>query len=179
MSLDGLTSKNCLFLICPTDGMELLLAKRFSGQAFFYTSLGACFEWDLATQEDLINLIKRRDINHIVLLMKVTNTFFIDKVKVKYNLANYAVEKTLQFIEDTIPEHLKHWDKTIPKQRMLATTYLEYQKRRLLNTVCLGKQIDNGRIAVTSLLYSEAACRFLKTETLKQKMELFETISIN
>ncbi len=179
MNLDGLTSENCLFLICPTDGMEPILVERFNGQAFFYTSLGACFEWDLTTQENLIGFIKRRNINHIILLMKVTNTFFINKVKIKYNLANYTVEKTLQFIEDTIPEHLKHWDKTILKQRVLATTYLEHQKRRLLNTVYLGKQIDNGKIAVTSLLYSEAACRFLKTKTLKQKMELFETISIN
>jgi len=179
MSLDGLTSENCLFLICPTDGMEPILANRFNGQAFFYAALGACFEWDIATQQSLAKLIKKRNIKHITLLMKVTNTFFIDKVKVKYNLANYAVEKTLQFIEDKIPEHLKHWDKSIPKQEILATAYLEHQKHRLQKTMQLGKLIDSKKIKVTSLLYSEIGLKFIKTNILKQKIELCEAISIN
>jgi len=109
----------------------------------------------------------------------MTNTFFTNKLKVKYNIANYSVEKTLQFIEDTIPEHLEYLDKTISKQRILATTYLEHQKRRLLDTLNLGKLINNEKISVTSLLYSETENRFLKTENLKERMKLFGAISIN
>jgi len=179
MSFNGLISENHLFLICPTDSGESVLFKRFKGQVFFYTALGACFKWDIETQENLINLIKKRNVRHIVLLMKMTNTFFTNKLKVKYNIANYSVEKTLQFIEDTIPEHLEYLDKTISKQRILATTYLEHQKRRLLDTLNLGKLINNEKISVTSLLYSETENRFLKTENLKERMKLFGAISIN
>ena len=179
MSLPGLTSKNCLFLICPTDGMEPLLAKRFSGQAFFYTALGAYFEWDLPTQESLIALIKRRNIKQIAVLTKITNTFFMDKLKVKYNLANYSVEKSLQFIEDSLPEHWNHWEKSISKQRLLATTYIEEQKLRLMGANSLGTLINDGKIPVTSFLYDDEAGKFLKTASLTKQIQLFETISIN
>ena len=105
MSIDGLTSENCLFLICPTDGMEPLLVKCFKGQAFFYTALGACFEWDMATQESLKKLIGKEKIKQVVLLAKMSNTFFMDKFKVKFNITNYPIQRALQVIEDDIPEH--------------------------------------------------------------------------
>jgi len=179
MSLPGLTSKNCLFLICPTDAMEPLLAKRFKGQAFFYTALGAYFEWDLSTQENLISLIKRRNIKQIVVLTKMTNTFFVEKLKVKYNLANYSVEKSLQFIEDALPKHWGYWDKTLSRQRLFATTYIEEQKSRLLSTPYLGTLMKERKIPVTSFLYDGDEGRFLKTESMKQQIQLFESISIN
>jgi len=108
MNIDGMTSENCLFLICPTDYMESLLTTSFLGQAFFYTALGVCFQWDITTQKNLIDFIRKEKIKQIVLITKMNNKFFIDKLKVKFSLAYYPFDKKIQFTENTTLSHVRY-----------------------------------------------------------------------
>ena len=179
MSLNGLTSENCLFLVCPTDFMEPALRKNCQGQAFFYTALGACFDWNLSTQKNLIGLIKRRNIGQIVLVTKMDNRFFRDKVKVKYNLAHFPVEKALQSIEDSLPEHFHHWDKPLPQLSVLALHYLNAQKRRLLDSEPIGQLIQRKQISIEIQIYDAKKRSFLNMEKLEGKIHLFDSISVN
>jgi len=179
MNIDGLTSENCLFLICPTDYMEPVLAKSFMGQAFFYTALGVCFQWDDTTQESLINFIRKEKIKQIVLLTKMNNKFFMDKLKVKFNLAYYPVEKTLQLIEDDIPTRLEYWDTQFSKGTLLAVKYLRHQKNRLLKSSHLGQLIKNEEINVLNLLFEEQKNVFYKAKKLKDRVALFKYIYMN
>lgn len=179
MSIDIAISKKCLFLICPTDGFEPFLTNMFKEQAFFYTALGACFEWKNATQKELAKLIVKQDIKQVLFIVKKNNRFFLDKLKIKYNLAAYPVEKSLQFIEDNMSTTLENWGDKRPNQEILAANYLEYQKDRLIQTSFLGSTLKKHNIAVMSMLYNSNRQTFIKTETLQHHIKLFEDISVN
>jgi len=181
MSFAGLTSKNCLFLICPTDFMEPVLHKYFKGRAFFYAALGACFKWNKANQKNLVKVIQRQNVKQIVFIAKMNNTFFEDKINVKYNLAHYPVEKALQHIEDTLPIPLffQHYDATIHKNIALIATYLSAQKNRLVDTSHLGQAIKNEHVKVKCMLYNEERGLFHKIETIERKIALFKNMSLN
>lgn len=178
MIKDELTSKNCLFLICPTDCIEALISINFKGQAFFYTALGACFEWDIKTQKSLVETIAKKNIRQITLVTKMNNTFFMDKIKVKYNLANYSIEEALQDIEDKLPQHFTFWDK-LPKLKILATHHLKQEQQKLVNITILGDFISSKNILVNSFLYNDENQKFIKSKTLRQQIIFFEEFSIN
>lgn len=67
--------KNALFFICPSDCLEYLIRNEFSGDAFFYTSLGVNFKFDLETQQHLWKLIAKYNIENIAFITSANNQF--------------------------------------------------------------------------------------------------------
>ena len=120
-------SINRLFLVCPTDGMEPLIRKEFEGEAFFYTALGACFEFDIQTENSLWEMILDNDIRQIVFLSSTSNVFYQDAFS-KQQKRDYPIDVALAKTRKSIFHHKSF----TPNVHLLAANHLKSQKK----TVC-------------------------------------------
>ena len=71
---------NCLYMICPTDHLEPLVRKRFTGQKFFYTSLGNSLTIDENTLAHIAITINKHNINKITLILSEENSIVLGAI---------------------------------------------------------------------------------------------------
>ena len=73
--------QTCLYMICPTDYLEVIVDNRFSGHKHFYSSLGNTFSMDDRTLGYISGLIKNKDINEIFIMLSEENRIVHDALK--------------------------------------------------------------------------------------------------
>lgn len=171
-------STKTLFLICPTDRIELLILQKIRSKAFFYTALGVDFEFDLDTQCDLRELIVKNRIKRIVFLSAINNVFY-RKAFEQRGPYHYPVSRTLARIRKEIYPQRMPPGVFLPNFYGLAARHLAIQKKRLLSTKYLGYHLVEQEIAIEIYFYEPRAEVFYNLEEIEKKGQWLDNISFN
>jgi len=178
MSSCPLKSKNYLFLICPTDYMENVLNSSYRGKAFFYTALGADFNWDYNTQLDLTEFIENQNIKQIVFVVKSTNLFYQRTDITKY-ASKFRINETLLGIEESLPECFLNQSHPMLKTMLLASRHMQQQHNQILETSILGNFLKYHKISIKSFVLNPDTALFFRPKTIEKKVLLYGKLSPN
>jgi len=173
MSFHKLKSGNCLFLICPTDHIEDVLDQTCSHKAYFYTALGANFNWDLVTQQCLIELIENQKIDQLIFVTKNTNHFYKETVESKNEYSSFRIDKSLIHLEKTLPNCFLKQSHPILKTMLLASRHLQKQYQNILETTILGKDLKQKGIVTKSFVYHPDTEVFYTPRMIEKKVLLY------
>lgn len=69
-----------LNFVCPTDCLEITIEKRFRGDNYFFTSLGNSISFDYDTVDNIISLIKNKQITDINFILSDKNRILLDAI---------------------------------------------------------------------------------------------------
>ncbi|MCK8521258.1 hypothetical protein M0D21_06760 [Aquimarina sp. D1M17] len=178
MNLYKSESGNYLFLICPSDHMEPVLHQICDAKAYFYTALGANFNWDDTTQKNLINFIESRNILQIVFVTKYTNHFYKKNIGTKNNTI-LKVHRNLSSLERTLPNYFLNESHPILRNMLLASRHLGSQKKQLLETTSLGKTLKEHGIHIKSFVYHPENEAFYSPRIIEEKVLIHGKVSLN
>jgi len=173
-----LGSRNCLFLICPTDHIEGFLGQVYAKKAYFYTALGASFNWDIPTQNSLVTLIENHKIHSIVFITKYTNIFYKEALESSCE-SLFQVNDILLGINETLPNYLLKQSHPILRTMLLASRHLQRQKKHILQTSILGRILKQKNITIKSLVYHTDSEMFYTPEMIEKKVLLHSKIYLN
>lgn len=70
-----------LFFLCPTDCLESIVNKNYSGKNYFYTSLGNNSSFDSILLESIRALICRHNIRNIYFVLSEKNKIVVDAME--------------------------------------------------------------------------------------------------
>ncbi len=178
MSFNKLESSNCLFLICPTDHIEIILRQTCSTNAFFYTALGANFRWDIDTQKNLITLIENQKVAQIVFVTKYTNMFYKEILEPEIEPFFHVSETFLQ-LDKTLPDYLLNQSHPILRTMLLASRHLQAQQKYMLETTILGKVLKHNEVTTQSFVYHPNNQIFYPPKIIENKVLSHGQISLN
>ena len=167
-----------LYLVCPTDNLEMPIRNEFGGTAFFYTALGVYFEFDEPTQYDLWELIERQHIERLLFISSVESDFYKRVFDVRRQNV-YPVDRELARIRRRIFEPGILPGYGLPNYPLLASEHLATQKERVLSTEYLGCQLISNTIEVKAYLFLPQYTVFQSLEEMEWKAPLIHSISLN
>ena len=167
-----------LYLVCPTDNLEMPIRNEFGGTAFFYTALGVYFEFDVPTQYDLWELIERQHIERLLFISSVQSDFYKRAFDVQRQNV-YPVDRELAKIRRGIFEPGILPGYGLPDYTLLASEHLATQKERVLSTEYLGYQLISHTIEVKAYLFLPQYTVFRSLEEMEWKTSLIHNISLN
>jgi len=171
-------SKKRLFLVCPTDHMEQVIHKKFGGKAFFYTALGAYFEFDTETQYHLWDMICELGIDEVLLVTRINNNFYGQAFE-HQRKHTYPVNKSLSKIKEEITSHQMSAEIFLPNFYLLAARHIANQKKCLLLTYYLGDHLLQQGISVKACAYHPGKDVFYSLEELEHHGGFLKNISCN
>jgi len=70
--------QKCLYLLCPTDCLELVINNTYRGENYFYTSLGNSVELNNETLNKIESLIIQHDFKKIFFVLSDQNNIIKD-----------------------------------------------------------------------------------------------------
>jgi len=178
MSFNKLVLGNCLFLICPTDHLEDILSQTCNTKAFFYTALGANFNWDITTQKNLISLIEKQKIKQIVFVTKHSNLFYQEALEPDSEPL-FAVYDTLLKLDKTLPGYFLNQSHPILRIMLLASRNLQRQQKHILETSLLGKALKHKKTIIQSFVYHPENEVFYPPKIIEKKVLLYGMVSSN
>lgn len=178
MSLLELESRNCLFLVCPTDNIENVLNKIDCGKTFFYTSLGASFSWDTPTQRNIINVIKNQNIDRLIFVTKSDNQFYKD-TDYSFCGAALAINQALARLEKKLPNYLLQDSHPLLRIMLIASRHLLKQRKQIIETSLLGNMIKQQGIVTKSYVYHPENKEFYTSSSIENKVLLYGKLSLN
>jgi len=167
-----------LFLVCPTDSMELIIRNKFMGEPFFVTALGAYFEFDLQEQLDLWDLICENRITQIVFVSSIDNLFYWRTFE-KHRKHHYPIDKALARTWKKISENRLEPGVFFPNVHLLAARHLANQKKRLLSTDYIGGHLSKENVAVKAYVYHPQEEVFYSLAEIEERGCLLNSISCN
>ena len=145
-----------LFLICPTDFIELPIRKEFKSECFFYTALGLNFHWDNYCIGEILHLLDRYAINDIVFVSNFRNKFYLDSLNeekaLKSSPSVLELYETLKSVEPKIYFNTCNDE----KMKVLASKHLFEQERKLKQKLAL-----KHHYKVSSVLFDKEISTFL------------------
>ncbi len=89
--------QNRLFFICPTDGLEPVINRRFKGRNYYYTSLGDSVVFDHNTVWQIKRLIRKHNIKEIFFVLSSNNSILLDALG---NQEYEDITRLTQFYKD-------------------------------------------------------------------------------
>lgn len=172
------STKNKLYLICPTDSIETVIYESFAGEPFFYTALGAYFQLDLQSQFKLVDLVKSKKIEQIVLISSINNVFF-KYVFGNKNKLDFPILKSLSQIKKKAFPGIEYPEVFASNFHLLAVKHLMHQKNRLINSSFFGRYLKNEKIIVQALVYQPNEKAFYDLKETERLGILMESIAYN
>ena len=153
-----------LFLICPTDGLEVDIIDSFQKDVYFYTLLGACFDSSYSTQSTLIDLITDKGINSIILVAAKTNIFL--KIRTE---------------NGDLPKYLpKNFSMSIySNYDLIAAKHLMKQKNKMLRSPLLGQFLIDKNISISGYVFRSLERTFHSADCIKEKNFWGMNINLN
>lgn len=167
-----------LFLVCPTDSLEVLIRKKFMGDAFFCTALGVYFKFDHQLQNDLWDLIKDNGIEEVILVSSVDNVFYRQAFNKRHKY-NYPVNKVLSRMEEGQSGQLNCSGAFFSNLYSLVSNHLTDQKERLLSTDHLGSNLTYENIAVKAYAYQPFEEVYYTPHEIQRRGSLLNGVSCN
>jgi len=169
---------NRLFLICPTDCIEQPIHQYFDGNGYFYTALGAYFEFDFKVQSTLWELICDRNIKEVIFVTAINNLLYQD-VFDRNEKHNYPVDQALEIARNEITNHTKPHKAYYSNYHLLVAHHLKKQKHRLLSTHYLGNRLRDNNIDIDVYVYQPNKEKFCSHREIEETGYLLNSISYN
>lgn len=120
----------CLFLICPTDGLEYIIKNTFGYGNYFYNSLGNSFICDKATVSYLAKMVETHDIKAIYFVLSSNNKIVSDALG-HQNFSNIKGLKSFYKEIRTQKECIEKAGPTYNFQFSLVSYYLNKKIKQL------------------------------------------------
>ena len=92
--------KKRLFLVCPTDCLEVIINQKFKSINFFYTSVGNSFSIDNKTVDNIKELVIKYDIKNIDFILSLDNTFISNNSSLEIKLKDSILNRYQQEIKE-------------------------------------------------------------------------------
>ncbi len=167
-----------LFLICPTDCLEEPILNHFAGEGYFYTALGAYFEFDFMAQSSLWDLICEHTIEQVVFVTAIDNVFYQDvfNKNVKHN---YPVDEALAKVKKEISKHQIQPEVFSSNFHLLVAKHLKSQKKRLLSSSYLGNRLSEEKITIDAYAYQPEKRLFSSYHEIEKMGYMLNNISNN
>ncbi|MEL7219878.1 MAG: hypothetical protein AAGJ93_01085 [Bacteroidota bacterium] len=172
------SSKKKLFLVCPTDHMEMLIREKFHGESFFCTALGLYFELDERTQYKLWELIAENNIEQLLFVSRLNNIFYQQAFSDKPQY-NYSVSLALAKTRRNLASQSSLKMEAFPNLHRLAAQHIVNQQMRLLASSYLGNHLITRNIEVNACLYQASQQIFYSLSEVEQRGNLLSNISAN
>ena len=96
----------CLFLLCPTDCLETVINKNFSGNNYFYTSLGNSITIENNTLKRIKELILKFRVSKLYIVLSDNNQIFLDALGGQY----FSNTRGLQNLYKEVASQKQHSD---------------------------------------------------------------------
>ena len=93
-----------LYFVCPSDYLETVIDNTFRQENYFYTSLGNSMIFDADTIEELIRLLKTKNIREISFVLSDDNCIVQDALEKQ----DFSGIVTLNNFYDEVIAHQKH-----------------------------------------------------------------------
>ena len=93
-----------LNLICPTDCIETTIEKRFIGDHYFFTSLGNSISFDHDVVDNIMTLIKKKQIIDINFILSDKNRILLDAIHYRNHKNMRGLEEFYQRIFDCLAD---------------------------------------------------------------------------
>ncbi len=167
-----------LFLICPTDGIEAPIRNNFIGSVYFYSALGAYFNFDAQTQNSIWQLINDKMIDQVVMVTAITNVFYQQTFS-KDQFTNYPINRVLSKMNNTIDDGAMSMEAIFPNYHLLAAKYMKDQKKRLLSTSFLGNCLEKKNIPFYAYIFHPSDKVFSSLDETEKRGYLLNGILCN
>jgi len=168
-----------LFLVCPTDNLELPVRKAFDGDIYFHTALGVHFEFEMNMQLELWQFIEEHNIDRVSFITSIQNVFYRRGPDHQEKQRNQSLGQVLDRLRETIFEAEVSAVSWFPYIQRIALKHLENEQRRLLSTEYLGSQLINANIDVNAYLFRPQKEIFHSLEEMNQQAHLLSYASLN
>ncbi|MEM6542183.1 MAG: hypothetical protein AAF634_13555, partial [Bacteroidota bacterium] len=142
---------NCLFFICPTDCLELVINRKFGNNNCYYTSVCNSVVFNQNTTRQIKSLILENNITEISFVLSNANPIMRDALENKHF---YGI-RGLDHIYDTIAKQKKYSEMFWQKNNCLFTILSYYLNERIKN---LRSQLDRfqlGQIQINGKIYDQ------------------------
>ncbi|CAL2082116.1 hypothetical protein [Tenacibaculum sp. 190524A02b] len=154
-----------LFLLCPTDCLEMVINHQFKQENYFYTSLGNSFVSDIDTLINIKDVIKKHNITNIYFVLSSDNEIILDALGGQF----FSKVKGLKTFYNEIEKQKKHseasWQMNTSRFSILSY-YLNQKIKELkyllnslyLNDVRVFGKIYNKQQNIFTNIYSDLVC---------------------
>ncbi|MFV9551873.1 hypothetical protein [Algibacter sp. PT7-4] len=95
--------RKTLFLLCPTDALEVTINRIYKSENYFYTSLGNSFNPNSKTIKHLKEIVVKNSIKEINFVLSKDNQIVLDAMKGQ----SFSNIKALQKLHKEINHHKK------------------------------------------------------------------------
>ena len=173
-----MNKKKVLCLVCPTDNLEIPLKSRYGAETFFYTALGAYFDFDQSVQFRLWEIINELNIEEIIFVCSLNNVFYRNAFDEKGN-RKFAVDQCLLKTRHVLSIEQIDSEMFSANFHLLATQYLSDQIDRLLATNYLGLRLEQSDIGVKALVHEPRESIFIQLKEVEARGKMLSSISYN
>ncbi|MEO1257238.1 MAG: hypothetical protein AAFZ15_00515 [Bacteroidota bacterium] len=138
-----------LYFVCPSDYLETVIDKTFRQENYYCTSLGNSMVFDLDTVEEIIKLLKSKNINEVSFVLSDDNSIVQDALE-KQDFSGITV---LNDFYDKIIAHQEHSEVSwqICNRKFLI---LSYHLNNKIKELKLGlKTIYFNGLKINGLIY--------------------------
>jgi len=143
--------RRTLNFICPTDCLESVINKTFSGEHYFFTSLGNSLDFDEETVNKIVELISLQCIDEISFILSSENKIVFDAL----GCQDFSSLKGLKNFYGFLKREKKHseylWQ--ISNHQFLISSYYLHAKTEQLKRVLEG--LFYTRIQIGAKIYKK------------------------
>jgi len=151
--------KNCLYFICPTDGLETLIEETFQEENYFFSSLGNSIHFGKEGLRQTEELIYTKKIEEISFVLSDDNHIVLDA------LGKQDFSK--------IPGLTRFYDQVIGQKKQLTMFWQTWNSTSLLLSYFLNHKIKELENGLRGLI---AEPPIIKGKLYKKKENLFDNI---
>jgi len=173
------TTENSLFLTCPSGFMEPPVRKWFGGNSYFYTAVGAFFEWDDTTQYNVVSFLRRRQISEIHFVGNIDNPLYSGLLSDSDIVLRQSWEKQLSQGYADLKSVTNVLLDTKMKTQLLLASHLARQIQRLSESTILGQYITKNAICINAFVYDPDDDSFFHEVEVRRRAEILQGICCN
>lgn len=148
--------KKCLFLLCPTDGLETVINHYYNCENYFYTSLGNSFRSNNKTIALIKDIVNKHKIKNICFALSTGNDIIFDAL----GYQNFSEIKTLKVAYNEIKKQQSIIDKYYNSQNNelgLLSNYLNFKIKEFNSAF---NNINNQKLNVVGKIYRKDINQF-------------------
>ncbi|TXD84502.1 hypothetical protein ESY86_05435 [Subsaximicrobium wynnwilliamsii] len=179
MSIDSENTKSRLFLVCPNGFMEVPVREKFGDNSYFFTAMAVFFEWDEASQHNLMEFVQRRNISEIYFVGNLDNPLYVKFIDNPVIPLRVPWERQLALGYTDLKTEIEGLAGAKMKNKMLLADYLERQMSFLKALPVLGSYLLKEDIKINAVVYDPADHSFQSATKVSFQGKLLSGICYN
>lgn len=142
---------SCLFFVCPTDCLELVINRQFGNDNRYYTSVCNSVVFNTAATLQIKKLILKHGIKEVSFVLSTSNPILRDALENKhfYNV------RGLGHIYDTIAKQKHYSERFWQKKNSLFTILSSYLNEKIKDLRIQLDKLQLGQIQISGKIYDQ------------------------